>query len=104
MTRLSWPAHPGISIVTARVRVSLVLLAVAAAACVPQRYEERPLDPERSAGEWSELRLDAPALAEFARAKVDLIPLSGEALQKLVEDLGNMPPDLLAKVKANYGG
>ena len=47
---------------------------------------------------------DKEFAAEFARAKVDLIPLSGEALQKLVEDLGNMPPDLLAKVKANYGG
>lgn len=42
--------------------------------------------------------------AEFARAKVELNPRTGEELQKLVNDLVSMPPELLAKVKANYGG
>jgi tripartite-type tricarboxylate transporter receptor subunit TctC len=41
---------------------------------------------------------------EFKRAKVDLIPLNGEGLQKLVQDLMNIPPDLVEKVKAVYGG
>lgn len=42
--------------------------------------------------------------AEFERAQVELTPRTGEELQKLVEDLVRMPPDLLAKVKAHYGG
>lgn len=68
MTCPSWCAGERDSIVTPSVRISLALLAaVAAAACSPQRYEERPLDPERSAGEWTAQRLDAPALLEFAR-------------------------------------
>jgi tripartite-type tricarboxylate transporter receptor subunit TctC len=41
---------------------------------------------------------------EFAKARVELNPLPGEALQKLVEDLVRQPPELMAKVKANYGG
>lgn len=41
---------------------------------------------------------------EFARAKVDLIPMNGEGLQKLVHDLMNIPPDLVDRVKAIYGG
>ncbi len=47
---------------------------------------------------------DKEFAAEFAKAKVDLIPLSGEGLQKLVGELGKIPPELVAKVKANYGG
>lgn len=47
---------------------------------------------------------DPEFIAEFTRAKVDLAPLTGEALQKLVEELGAMSPELIAKVKANYGG
>ena len=43
-------------------------------------------------------------IAEFARQGLDLEPMSGEALQKLVEEVANISPDLLAKVKANYGG
>ncbi len=42
--------------------------------------------------------------AEFDKAKVELNPRSGEELQKLVQELVSMPPELLAKVKANYGG
>lgn len=42
--------------------------------------------------------------AEFDRARVDLIPMNGEGLQKLVEDLMNIPPDLVDKVKSVYGG
>ncbi len=42
--------------------------------------------------------------AEFAKARVELNPRSGEQLQKLVEELVRLPPELMAKVKANYGG
>ncbi len=42
--------------------------------------------------------------SEFERAKVELNPRTGEQLQKLVEELVAVPPDLMAKVKANYGG
>jgi len=78
MTRPSWSVGARGSIVAPSVRISIVLLAAAAAACAPLRYEERPLDPQRSAGEWTELRLDAPALAEFARAngRADFPPAS----------------------------
>ena len=47
---------------------------------------------------------DAEFKAEFERAKVELQPMKGEALQKLVEELVQISPDLLEKVKANYGG
>lgn len=47
---------------------------------------------------------DADFIAEFARAKVELNPRTGEELQKMVEELVSVPPDLMAKVKANYGG
>jgi tripartite-type tricarboxylate transporter receptor subunit TctC len=47
---------------------------------------------------------DAEFKAEFARQGVELAPINGEALQKLVEDVANISPELLAKVKANYGG
>lgn len=47
---------------------------------------------------------DPEFVAEFKKANVDLIPASGLQVQKLVEDLMNMSPELTAKVKANYGG
>ena len=40
----------------------------------------------------------------FTRQGLDLEPLDGETLQKLVEEVANITPDLLAKVKAMYGG
>ncbi len=53
---------------------------------------------------FDKMTADPDFKAEFARAKVELNPLSGEKLQKLVEDLVGISPDLVAKVKANYGG
>ena len=47
---------------------------------------------------------DAEFRAEFEKARVELNPRSGEQLQKLVEELVSVPADLMAKVKANYGG
>jgi tripartite-type tricarboxylate transporter receptor subunit TctC len=47
---------------------------------------------------------DPEFAAEFTKQGLDLEPMSGEALQKLVEDVANIPPALVEKVKANYGG
>ena len=47
---------------------------------------------------------DPEFVAEFTRQGLDLEPLDGETLQKLVEEVANITPDLLAKVKAMYGG
>jgi tripartite-type tricarboxylate transporter receptor subunit TctC len=47
---------------------------------------------------------DPELISEFEKAGTDLMPMNGEGLQKLVEELGRIPPDLVAKVKANYGG
>ena len=46
---------------------------------------------------------DPEFLAEFAPMGLDVEPMSGEALQKLVEGVAAIPPDLVAKVKAVYG-
>jgi hypothetical protein len=42
--------------------------------------------------------------SESEKVGVELDPLSGERLQNLVGELGNMPPDVMEKVKAAYGG
>ena len=47
---------------------------------------------------------DPEFVAEFTRQGLDLEPLTGEVLQKLVEDVANIPPALTDKVKAIYGG
>ena len=46
---------------------------------------------------------DAEFMAEVETSRVERIPLGGEALQKLVEEVGNMSPEIAAKVKAIYG-
>ena len=47
---------------------------------------------------------DAEFQAEFAKARVELNPRTGEQLQRLVEELVALPPELMAKVRASYGG
>ena len=47
---------------------------------------------------------DPEFMDEFRRQNVDLDPLTGEDLLRLVEEVADISPDLLAKVKANYGG
>ena len=47
---------------------------------------------------------DAEFISEFERQGVELSPIDGAALAKLVEEVATMSPELLAKVKANYGG
>ncbi len=53
---------------------------------------------------FDKMVLDPEFKAEFDKAKVELNPLNGEKLQKLVQDLVNQPQALMEKVKANYGG
>jgi tripartite-type tricarboxylate transporter receptor subunit TctC len=47
--------------------------------------------------------LDPEFQAEVEKSRVERIPLDGEALQNLVEEVGAMSPDIAAKVKAVYG-
>jgi tripartite-type tricarboxylate transporter receptor subunit TctC len=53
---------------------------------------------------FDKMAADPQFKEEFEKAKVELNPRTGEQLQKLVEELVAMPPDLLVKVKAVYGG
>jgi len=45
---------------------------------------------------------DPDYIAEMNAQRLEMTPLSGEEMQKLVEEVGNVPPDILAKVKAIY--
>jgi hypothetical protein len=42
--------------------------------------------------------------SESEKVGLELDPLSGEGLQKLVGELANMPPELLERVKEAYSG
>ncbi len=68
---------------------------------------ERPIRDERVEAlrrAFDKMVKDPAFKAEFAKARVELNPKTGEELQKLVQELVAMPADLMAKVKANYGG
>jgi tripartite-type tricarboxylate transporter receptor subunit TctC len=45
---------------------------------------------------------DPDFLADAARSKLTVNPLSGDALQKLVAEVNNLPPDLVEKVRTVY--
>jgi tripartite-type tricarboxylate transporter receptor subunit TctC len=45
---------------------------------------------------------DPQFLADVAKTSLGISPLTGEELQKLVADVGNLSPGLLAKVRAAY--
>ncbi len=45
---------------------------------------------------------DPDFLAEAARLKLTVNPLSGDALQKLVAEVNNLPPDLVEKIRTVY--
>lgn len=47
---------------------------------------------------------DPEFVAEFERQNVELDPMPGEQLQKFVEGFAALPPGVIAKVKAYYGG
>lgn len=52
---------------------------------------------------FEQMYRDPEFIADFTRIGLEVEPLSGTSLQKVVADLGAMPPQLLAKVKAAYG-
>jgi tripartite-type tricarboxylate transporter receptor subunit TctC len=45
---------------------------------------------------------DPEFVADVEKARMDIGPLTGEEMQKLVESVANMPPDLLEKVRKIY--
>jgi tripartite-type tricarboxylate transporter receptor subunit TctC len=47
---------------------------------------------------------DPELLAEAEKLRLAVNPLTGEDLQKLVVEVSNLPPALLEKVRAAYGG
>ena len=52
---------------------------------------------------FMEMTRDAEFRAELDKIEVELTPMSGEKLQALVQDVGDMSPELIAKIKAVYG-
>ena len=48
--------------------------------------------------------LDQAFVGELTTQRVGVEPLSGKALQKLVEEIAALPPDLLEKIRRVYGG
>ncbi|MDB5641128.1 MAG: tripartite tricarboxylate transporter family receptor [Hyphomicrobiales bacterium] len=53
---------------------------------------------------FMEMTRDAEFQAELEKMRVELTPMSGEKLQALVQEVGDMPPELITKIKAVYGG
>jgi tripartite-type tricarboxylate transporter receptor subunit TctC len=51
---------------------------------------------------FDEVVKDPDFLAEAARLRVEIDPLSGVELQKIVQEVRNIPPDVVEKVKAIY--
>ena len=46
---------------------------------------------------------DKDFIAELENMRVELTPMTGTKLQELVQEVGNMSPDLINKIKAVYG-
>lgn len=64
-----------------------------------------PADRARALREaFMEMTRDSEFQAELEKMRVELTPMSGEKLQTLVQEVGDMPPELIAKIKAVYGG
>jgi len=62
--------------------------------------------PERVAAvrrAFAAMLKDPEFLAEFKPMRLDVEPMEGEELQRLVASVAAIPPELLAKVKAVYG-
>ncbi len=53
---------------------------------------------------FDRLVADPEFIAELKQASMDAIPASGEALGRIVGEIDKMPPALIEKVKAIYGG
>ncbi len=51
---------------------------------------------------FDEMVKDPEFVADVEKARMDISPMRGEALQTFVQDIANMTPDMLEKVKAIY--
>ena len=52
---------------------------------------------------FMDMTRDAEFIAELDKMRVELTPLPGPKLQELVQEVGNLTPDLVQKIKAVYG-
>ena len=52
---------------------------------------------------FTEMTKDPEFIDELEKMRVELTPMSGAKLQELVQEVGNLSPDLIGKIKAVYG-
>ncbi len=52
---------------------------------------------------FMDMTQDGEFIAELDKMRVELTPLPGARLQELVQEVGNLTPDLVQKIKAVYG-
>ena len=52
---------------------------------------------------FMDMTKDAEFIAELEKMRVELTPMDGAKLQALVQEVGNLTPDLVQKIKAVYG-
>ena len=52
---------------------------------------------------FMDMTRDGEFIAELEKMRVELTPLPGDKLQELVQEVGNLTPDLVQKIKAVYG-
>ena len=52
---------------------------------------------------FMDMTQDGEFIAELEKMRVELTPLPGARLQELVQEVGNLTPDLVQKIKAVYG-
>ncbi len=52
---------------------------------------------------FMEMTRDGEFISELEKMRVELTPLPGARLQELVQEVGNLTPDLVQKIKAVYG-
>jgi len=52
---------------------------------------------------FMDMTRDGEFVAELEKMRVELTPLPGDKLQELVQEVGNLKPDLVQKIKAVYG-
>jgi len=52
---------------------------------------------------FMDMTRDGEFITELEKMRVELTPLPGPKLQELVQEVGNLTPDLVQKIKAVYG-
>ncbi|MFM2445476.1 MAG: hypothetical protein RJB09_2662, partial [Pseudomonadota bacterium] len=53
---------------------------------------------------FMDMTRDGDFQSELEKMRVELTPMSGEKLQALVQEVGDISPELVSKIKAVYGG